>query len=165
MIKFKFKHQKTGKNEVPSEIWNIRYSLDLWNMSIPNENLKILGKLAELNKNKYSLYIKYNNNFEQYNDIKTNDFLETNNLLPKQQKNLSKLIKQIDRKKGLYKTKLKFTNQQINIIKNLYNSDKLYNKHKGGRLYQYTQKLKYNKNKQRRLYRSTQKYKYKYKYK
>lgn len=160
MIKFQFKHRKTGKKEVPSEIWDIRYALDLWDMSIPNENLKILGKLAQLNKNNYSLYIKYNNNYEQYNDKKTNDFLETNNLLSKQQKNLSKLIKKIDRKIA-NQTKSKFTNKQINIIKKLYNSDKSYNKHKGGRLYRYTQKSKYNKNKGGRLYRYTRKSKYK----
>ena len=161
MIKFQFKHRKTGKKEVPSEIWDIRYALDLWDMSIPNENLKILGKLAQLNKNKYSLYIKYNNNYEQYNDKKTNDFFETNNLLSKQQKNLSKLIQKINKNKGKYRTKLKFTNQQINIIKKLYNSDKSHNKHKGGRLYRYTQKSKYNKNKGGRLYRYTQKSKHK----
>tara|TARA_B100001540_G_C15698816_1_gene592831 strand:+ start:40 stop:522 length:483 start_codon:yes stop_codon:yes gene_type:complete len=160
MIKFQFKHRKTGKKNFPSEIWDIRYALDLWDMSIPNENLKILGKLAQLNKNKYSLYIKYNKNFEQYNDKKTNDFLKTNNLLSKQQKNLSKLIKKIDRKIA-NQTKSKFTNKQINIIKKLYNSDKSYNKHKSGRLYRYTQKSKYNKNKKGRLYRYTRKSKHK----
>ena len=69
MIKFQFKHDNDPSAKyLPSKIWKIRYALDLWDMSIPNENLKILGKLAQLNKNKYSLYIKYNKNFEQYND-------------------------------------------------------------------------------------------------
>ena len=82
------------------------------------------------------------------------------NLLSKQQKNLSKLIKKIDRKIA-NQTKSKFTNKQINIIKKLYNSDKSYNKHKSGRLYRYTQKSKYNKNKKGRLYRYTRKSKHK----
>ena len=67
MTKFKF-FDRNSKKFVspfrgPSNIWDKRHELGIWNDSIPDENLKKMVDLNKKNKENFDIYIKYNNKF------------------------------------------------------------------------------------------------------
>lgn len=125
-MKFQFKHPQTNKKlsvkNYPPTLWDARYYLDVWKNTIPNENIKVFGRLAELEKSVCSLYLKYDRNFELYSDEKTDAYITQNNLLTKQHNKLSNMVKQIN--KDVNKdTGIKITKKQINLIKTLCKSE------------------------------------------
>lgn len=67
MTKFKF-FDKNSKKFVspfkgPSNIWDKRYELGIWDNTIPDENLKKMLDLNKKNKENFDIYIKHKNKF------------------------------------------------------------------------------------------------------
>lgn len=139
-MKFQLKHPQTKKTlsvtNYPSTIWNARYYLDLWNNTIPDENIKVLGRFAQLETSVCSLYLKYDRTYELYSNKRTDEYLKTNKLLTKQHKNLSKMVKRIEKNAGTRKRHVSgFTDAQITIVKNMYKTEE-------AKCQQHTQKTK-----------------------
>lgn len=141
-MKFQFKHPQTKKplrvTNYPSTIWNARYYLDLWDNTIPDENIKVLGQFAQLETSVCSLYLKYDSTYELYSNKRTDEYLKTNKLLTKQHKNLSKMVKTIAKNAGTRKSHVsgwKLTDEQITIVKNMYKTEE-------AKCQQHTQKTK-----------------------
>jgi len=125
-MKFQLKQAKTNKKlsitNYPSTIWDARYYLDLWGDSIADENIKVLGRFAKLEESVCSLYLKYDNKFALYSDERTDEYIKTNQLLTKQHRNLSKMVKRIEKNTGTKKSHVsgwKLTDEQMALVKEM----------------------------------------------
>ena len=111
MLKFKFYNKNLKKfvapHAGPEKVWEIRYSLGLWNDSFLLQSVRIVNKLTKQDKI-FDLYIKHNNKYELYTTKIGNELINTKKLKEDEAKILINIKKEKEwRKKVIKKQKEK----------------------------------------------------------
>jgi hypothetical protein len=105
MVHFKFYDKKLKKfvPQGPENVWEIRYSLQLWSNQIPEKSVRVMAKLTKQNK-KFDLYIKVGSRYEIYTPKIGAELINTKKLKEDEKKVLVNIKKEKEwRKKRLQK--------------------------------------------------------------